>query len=624
MKKIISILMAVMLVCCSIFAFSGCSKNNNASYDIALITDGKTITDDGYNQSAWNGVKSFAEENNMTYRYYQPNTDENGEISVDIIKNYIDLAVNNGAKFIVLPGEAFAVSAYEVAPTYKNVNFLLVDAFPHSQDDNSIRMQSNVMCVNFDELQAGFLAGYSSVIDGYTKLGYLGSVNSQTSGDYGAGFAQGAAYAADETGTPVYLNYANYDSANLKYDYSFTIKAVYEDIPNEKDSEETYYTVKVVDGVGSGTYKDGENVTITANSPAEGKVFDHWEVKSDTKGVKDKKVNISSDKKSSMNLLVEKCDCTITAIYADAQTVPVTIMSEDGSTPYEVIHTTKDSEPYIQAPAASAGMVFDHWETADKDILTDANSAGTNVKVTDKAVTVVPVYVPSENPTFNVTVVNGTGSGAYVVGDHIDVVADAPQDGQMFVKWENVDNQGLSTGIAMENEYCYNTSFDMIDRYASIAEAMYDDGTQVIFGGGNPLSDSIFSATSSFDYSVYVFGSGIDENSKGNCLASIVTDYGAAVNLALKSYKGGSIFTGDCSNNCIYVTGKSLKETYKDDDGNEIDDKAYNENYANIYQGLADKKINLVNMQSGGDVRSALSKAFDTKCITINYWVIEK
>lgn len=624
MKKIISILMAVMLVCCSIFAFSGCSKNNNASYDIALITDGKTITDDGYNQSAWNGVKSFAEENNMTYRYYQPNTDENGEISVDIIKNYIDLAVNNGAKFIVLPGEAFAVSAYEVAPTYKNVNFLLVDAFPHSQDDNSIRMQSNVMCVNFDELQAGFLAGYSSVIDGYTKLGYLGSVNSQTSGDYGAGFAQGAAYAADETGNPVYLNYANYDSANLKYDYSFTIKAVYEDIPNDKDSEETYYTVKVVDGIGSGTYKDGENVTITANSPAEGKVFDHWEVKSDTKGVKDKKVNISSDKKSSMNLLVEKCDCTITAIYTDAQTVPVTIMSEDGSTPYEVIHTTKDSEPYIQAPAALAGMVFDHWETADKDILTDANSAGTNVKVADKAVTVVPVYVPSENPTFNVTVVNGTGSGAYVVGDHIDVVADAPQDGQMFVKWENVDNQGLSTGIAMENEYCYNTSFDMIDRYASIAEAMYDDGTQVIFGGGNPLSDSIFSATSSFDYNVYVFGSGIDENSKGNCLASIVTDYGAAVNLALKSYKGGSIFTGDCSNNCIYVTGKSLKETYKDDDGNEIDDKAYNENYANIYQGLADKKINLVNMQSGGDVRSALSKAFDTKCITINYWVIEK
>lgn len=624
MKKIISILMAVMLVCCSIFAFSGCSKNNNASYDIALITDGKTITDDGYNQSAWNGVKSFAEENNMTYRYYQPNTDENGEISVDIIKNYIDLAVNNGAKFIVLPGEAFAVSAYEVAPTYKNVNFLLVDAFPHSQDDNSIRMQSNVMCVNFDELQAGFLAGYSSVIDGYTKLGYLGSVNSQTSGDYGAGFAQGAAYAADETGNPVYLNYANYDSANLKYDYSFTIKAVYEDIPNDKDSEETYYTVKVVDGIGSGTYKDGENVTITANSPAEGKVFDHWEVKSDTKGVKDKKVNISSDKKSSMNLLVEKCDCTITAIYTDAQTVPVTIMSEDGSTPYEVIHTTKDSEPYIQAPAALAGMVFDHWETADKDILTDANSAGTNVKVADKAVTVVPVYVPSENPTFNVTVVNGTGSGAYVVGDHIDVVADAPQDGQRFVKWENVDNQGLSTGIAMENEYCYNTSFDMIDRYASIAEAMYDDGTQVIFGGGNPLSDSIFSATSSFDYNVYVFGSGIDENSKGNCLASIVTDYGAAVNLALKSYKGGSIFTGDCSNNCIYVTGESLKETYKDDDGNEIDDKAYNENYANIYQGLADKKINLVNMQSGGDVRSALSKAFDTKCITINYWVIEK
>lgn len=623
MKKIISVLIAVILVCCSIFAFSGCSKNKNASFDVVLITDGQTITDNSYNQSAWNGVKTFAEENNMTYRYYQPNMNDDGNLDIEIIRNYIDMAVSNGAKYIVLPGEDFAVSAYEIAPSYKDVNFLLVDAFPHSQDDISLRMQSNVMCVNFDELQAGFLAGYATVIDGYTKLGYLGSVASQTSGDYGAGFAQGAAYAADQTGTPVYLNYANYDSANLKYDYSFTIKAVYEDIPNEKDSKETYYTVKVVDGIGSGTYKDGENVTITANAPAEGKVFDHWEVKSNTEGVKDKKVNISSDKNASMNLLVEKCDCTITAVYADAETVPVTITEADGVTAHEIIYTTKDSKPYIQAPAAESGMVFDHWESVDKDIIEDASSAGTNITVSDKAVTVVPIYTPSENPTFNVTVVNGTGSGAYVAGDHVNVVADAPEDGKMFVKWENIDNQGLSTGIAMENEYCYTTGFDMVDRYASIAEAMYDDGTQVVFGGGNPLSDSIFSATWSFDYPVYVFGSGYDESSKGNCLASVVTDYGAAINLALKAYKGGSIFTGDCSNECIYVTGKSLAETYKDKDGNEIDDKNYNKNYAAIYNALAGKKINLINMQSGGDVREALSKAFDSKCITINYWVIE-
>ncbi|MFR5876453.1 MAG: BMP family ABC transporter substrate-binding protein [Eubacterium sp.] len=613
MKKVVSVALAFIMVLSCVFAFAGCSKNDG-TYDLVLITDGSTITDKGHNQSAWDGVKSFGDENNMTYRYYQPNVDESGELSIDTIEKYIDLAVNDGAKYIVLPGEDFAVAAYEYAPTYNKVNFILVDAFPHSQDDKSARFQSNVMCITFNQLQAGFLAGYASVADGYTKLGYLGSVNSATSGNYGAGFVQGAAYAADETGTPVILDYADYDSAILDYDYSFTIKPVYQKV--EEAAKETF-KVNVVGGIGSGVYTDGENVTITADSAPEGKVFDHWEVKSDTQGVKDKKVNISSKNKSSMNLLVGDCDCTITAVWADAATVPVIITEADGKTAHETIYPEEHTNAWITAPSAQPGMVFDHWEANDESIFEDASSSSTNVSVSDQSVTVVPVYIPSENPTFMVTVENGTGSGSYVAGDQITLVADPPKDGYMFYKWENVDNQGLSTGIAMENEYCYSTTFEMVDRYASIVEKMYDDGTQVVFGGGNPLSDSIFTATWSFDYQVYAFGSGVDESSKGNCLASVVTDYGAALKLALADYKGGSIFMGDCSNQCIYVTGKSIVPTYTDDDGNEQQDKNYNEGYANAYEGLAKGKIATKNVQSGADVRLSYS----SKCLTLNYWI---
>lgn len=616
MKKVVSAVLAFVMLLTSVFAFAGCSKNDS-TYDLVLITDGNTITDGGYNQSAWNGVKSFGDENDMTYRYYQPGLDENGELSLDTIKNYIDLAVNDGAKYIVLPGEDFSVAAYEYAPTYSNVSFILIDAYPHSQDDSSARFQSNVMCIAFNQLQAGFLAGFASVADGYTKLGYLGSVNSSTSGDYGAGFVQGAAYAADVTGTPVILDYADYDSAILDYDYSFTVKPVYQKV---EDSNEDTYKVTVVDGVGTGVYADGENVTITANPAPEGKVFDHWEVKSDTDGVKDKKVNISSKTKSSMNLLVGDCDCTITAVWADAATVPVIITEADGSTVYETLYPEEYTSAWITAPAPQPGMVFDHWESNDESVFDDAESASTNVSVSDHSVKVVPIYTPSENPTFMVTVENGTGSGSYVAGDQITVVADPPEEGYMFYKWENVDNQGISTGIAMENEYCYSTTFEMVDRYASIVEKMYDDGTQVVFGGGNPLSDSIFTATWSFDYQVYAFGSGIDESSKGNCLASVVTDYGAATKLALAAYKGGSIFTGDCSNECIYVTGKSINPTYTDDDGNEQEDKNYNESYANAYNGLATGLIKTNNVQSGADVRLSYS----SRCLTLNYWIRAK
>lgn len=615
MKKLFAAVLAFVMVITCLPAFAGCSKKDS-TYDLVLITDGDTITDGGYNQSAWDGVKAFGDENNMTYRYYQPNADESGTLSLDTIEKYIDLAVNGGAEYIVLPGEDFAVAAYEYAPTYSDVNFILVGAYPHSQDDTSARFQSNVMCVTFNYLQAGFLAGYTSVADGYTKLGYLGSVDSVSSGDYGAGYVQGAAYAADEKGIPVVLDYADYDSAILDYDYSFKIKPVYQKV---EDAKEDTFKVTVVDGIGSGVYTDGENVTITANPAPEGKVFDHWEVKSDTEGVKDKKVNISSKKKSSMNLLVGDCDCTITAVWADAKTVPVSITEADGATVHETLYPEENTSIWITAPAAEVGMVFDHWEADDESVFEDAGSAGTNVSVSDQGVTAVPVYVPSENPTFMVTVENGTGSGSYVAGEQISVVADAPEDGYMFYKWENVDSQGLATGIAMENEYCYTTTFEMVDRYASIVEKMYDDGAQVVFGGGNPLSDSIFTATWTFDYQVYAFGSGIDESSKGNCLASVVTDYGAAIKLALADYKGGTILMGSCENQCIYVTGKSMVPTYTDDDGNEQEDKNYNEGYANVYNALADGSIKTTNVQSGADVRLS----YKSKCLTLNYWIRE-
>lgn len=40
----------------------------------------------------------------------------------------------------------------------------------------------------------------------------------------------------------------------------------------------------------------------------------------------------------------------------------------------------------------------------------------------------------------------------------------------MFSHWENKDSYGVGAGIAIENEYYWNTSFDMVDRYASIPE----------------------------------------------------------------------------------------------------------------------------------------------------------
>ena len=610
MKRTISVILAAIMIVGCIFAFAGCSGKNKQNYDVVLITDGAAINDKGYNQSAWNGIKSYADENKLSCRYYQPQLNEDGELESATVAKYVNLAAKEGAKQVVLPGEVFAASVCDFAPKYEKMQFVLIDAYPHKADDNTEVKLDNVMSVSFDNLQAGFLAGYAAVSMGNTKLGYFGSSTSQKSIDCGSGYVQGAAYAADESSVPTVLDYAEYDAPNLKYDYSFTIEPVYKKISESKD---TVYKVKVVNGVGTGAYKDGENVTISADPAKDGKVFDHWDVKSDTAKVSDKKVNISSKKKSTMNLLVGDCDCTITAVYSDADTVPVTVNAPDGTK--NVTYATKNSKITVTAPAAQSGYIFDSWSTDDDSILSDKKSKETEVSVADKAVELTPNYVQSEEPTFTVTVKDGTGSGIYVTGDSVNVVADAPADGYMFYKWENIDNQGKSTGIAMENEYNYSTSFEMVDRYSSIVEDMFDEGTQVVFGGNHKMASSIFTAINTFDTVVSGIGYGIDQKDEKNCIASVILDYGKAASLALKDFKGGTTLSADCSNDCLYVTNISTEEYSTDKDGNKTKNDNYNAGYVKAYKALADGKISV--KPSDGDITSVSA----SKCLTLNNWV---
>ncbi|MCD7796637.1 MAG: BMP family ABC transporter substrate-binding protein, partial [Clostridiales bacterium] len=158
-KGIVSLLLCMVLVVGTVLGTAGCTKQDEIESDIVLITDGRSVSDGGYNQSAWQGITEFAEENGYTTRYYQPVL-EDDELTVENIEKYIDLAAQNGAQYIVLPGEDFAVAAYEIASAYPEINFILLDAIPRSEGDDTDRFVSNVMSVSFDALQSGFLAGY--------------------------------------------------------------------------------------------------------------------------------------------------------------------------------------------------------------------------------------------------------------------------------------------------------------------------------------------------------------------------------------------------------------------------------------------------------------------------------
>ena len=192
MKKILS----ALLVLTALLALVASSA---LAADVALVTDVGTIDDESFNQACWEGVVAYTEANNLKCQYYQPAAD-----STDERINSVDQAVSDGAKVIVCPGYLFGETMAAVQDIYPDVSFIAVDV---SAFDLGTDAKENLYCAVFGEEQAGYLAGYAAVKDGYTKLGFLGGMAVPAVQRYGYGFVQGVSAAAAEMNVPVEVNY---------------------------------------------------------------------------------------------------------------------------------------------------------------------------------------------------------------------------------------------------------------------------------------------------------------------------------------------------------------------------------------------------------------------------------
>ena len=200
-KKLIGLLMMSVLLVALMTACGGGTENGGDTaagdtYELALITDVGTIDDKSFNQGSWEGLAQYATENNITHKYYQP-----AEKTTDAYLASIDLAVAAGAKVIVTPGYLFEPAVYAAQEAYPDVKFILIDGIPHPENDYvNIKVADNTYSIFYAEQQAGFLAGYAAVKEGYTKLGFMGGMAVPAVVKFGYGFVQGAEYAAKEMG----------------------------------------------------------------------------------------------------------------------------------------------------------------------------------------------------------------------------------------------------------------------------------------------------------------------------------------------------------------------------------------------------------------------------------------
>ena len=172
----------------------------DGKYQVAFITDVGQLKDKSFNQGTYDGVKLYANANGKSYKYYQP---ANGDQATDDDRiDAMKLACENGAEVVVAAGFMQETALKAAAEAYPDVNFVFIDGYPIGFD--------NVAGIAFQEEQSGYLAGYATVMEGYTKLGFMGGGGGTNPAcqRFGYGFAQGAEAAAKELGTTIELNYS--------------------------------------------------------------------------------------------------------------------------------------------------------------------------------------------------------------------------------------------------------------------------------------------------------------------------------------------------------------------------------------------------------------------------------
>ena len=228
MKKILALLlvlvMALSLVACGTEkpVETNAPEATGTEYKVAMVTDYGDITDQSFNQTTWEAVVKFGQDNNVETKYYKPTSNDTaGRVAS------VELAIAEGYNVIVMPGYAFGGTIAEVSGDYPDVKFIALDvaagdlleggvalkgeAYDYNPDNWNLTdyvYMDNVYCAIYQEELCGYMAGYAAVKLGYTELGFLGGMAVPAVIRYGYGFVQGADAAAAELGININIKYA--------------------------------------------------------------------------------------------------------------------------------------------------------------------------------------------------------------------------------------------------------------------------------------------------------------------------------------------------------------------------------------------------------------------------------
>ena len=226
----------------------------------------------------------------------------------------------------------------------------------------------------------------------------------------------------------------------------------------------------VVNGTGSGEYKENQSVRIVANPPEDDAYeFNKWTL--------DGVGSISSSTSSSTYYYCGEGEAIVTATYSlkppERPEHILTVVNRNnsgGSTQ----HSVREGSRYTISTNEYVGDYrFDHWEDADGTNVSTNTSYTFTMGTEDRTYTAV--Y--TNKKIYHLTVNNGAGSGDYIENTVVNVSANAAPEGYYFYRWDG------NIGNRMGSRYSPNTTYRMENSDATITATYKRKFSLTVTGG---------------------------------------------------------------------------------------------------------------------------------------------
>ncbi|MCL2446414.1 MAG: InlB B-repeat-containing protein [Oscillospiraceae bacterium] len=249
-----------------------------------------------------------------------------------------------------------------------------------------------------------------------------------------------------------------------------TVTAVFEDDDRFTFEVFGYGTT----GTAGSPFFEGTSVTATAPAVnAGGYSFLHWVAVG---------VVLADDTLNTVTFDMPAANVTLTAVFEDTELFTLTVVNGSGSGEHPAGNVP------IVAAAPPEGMRFAAW-TGDVAAIDDVFSDSTFVTITDADVTVEATFEPI--PSFEVTVVNGTGGGMFMEGVTVAIEVQVPAN-HYFTGWVSAD------GVTFANAAFAETTFVMLGNAVTVTATYAPDeqfALTVVDGTGAPAGPHFAGAT---------------------------------------------------------------------------------------------------------------------------------